>query len=126
MKDTSKQEKELRSAGMNVGWVGGASWEFKYSIRNTCPLRAGSSAKLIFETLKVVVGTRKRMPVNVKKLASTVVTLGGTMKLERMSGSPALAIWMMGNEEISSEKNFMVEVLEAMELENLRYREWKS
>ena len=27
--------------------------------------------------MKVVVGTRKRMPVNVKKLASTVVTLGG-------------------------------------------------
>ena len=40
-------------------------------------MRAGNSAKLIFETLKVVVGTRKRMPVNVKKLASTVVTLGG-------------------------------------------------
>ena len=48
------------------------------------------------------------------------------MKSERMSGSPALAIWMMANEEISSEKNFVVEVLEAMELENLRYREWKS
>ena len=120
------QEKELRSAGMNVGWVGGASWELKYSIRNTCPLRAGNSAKLIFETLKVVVGTRKSMPIYVKKLASTVVTLAGTMKSERMSGFPAIAIWMMANEEISSEKNFMRKVLEAMELENLRYREWKS
>ena len=67
---------------------------------------------------------RSRKPVNVKKFPSTLVTFGGTIKSVRMSGSPAIAIWMMANEEISSEKNFMVKVLEAMEAmeeRNLRY-----
>jgi hypothetical protein len=54
------------------------------------------------------------MPVNVKKFPSTA-TFGGTIKSERMSGSPAVAILMMANEEISSERNFMAKVLEAME-----------
>jgi glycine/serine hydroxymethyltransferase len=61
------------------------------------------------------------MPVNVKKFSSTFVTFAGTMKSERMSASPAVAIWRMASEEISSEKNFMVKVLEAMK-ENLRNR----
>ena len=52
---------------------------------------------------------------NVKKVPSMSVTFGGTIKSVRMSGSPAIAIWMMANEEISSEKNFMVKVFEAME-----------
>ena len=63
--------------------------------------------------------------VKVKKLPSTLVTFGGTIKSERISGSPAVAIWMTANEEISSEKNFMMKVLEATE-ENLRYQEWKN
>jgi hypothetical protein len=54
------------------------------------------------------------MPLKVKKFPSTLVTFAGTMKSERMSGSPATAIWMMAFEKISSEKNFMVKVLEAM------------
>ena len=62
-----------------------------------------------------------RKPVNVKKFSSTLVTFGGTIKSVKMSGSPAIASWMMANEEISSEKNFMVKVLEAMEERNLRY-----
>ena len=47
------------------------------------------------------------------------------MKSVRMSGSPAIAIWMLANEEISSAKNFMLKVFEAME-ENLRCSEGKS
>ena len=65
------------------------------------------------------------MPVKVKKSPLTSVTLGGTMKSLRMSGSPAIALWMMANEEISSAKNFMLKVFEAME-ENLRCSEGKS
>ena len=83
---------------------------------------------LAFKTLKAVGGaalTRTRMPINVKKFPSTVVTLVGTMKSKRMSRSPAFTIWTIANEEISSEKNFIVKVLEAME-ENLRCREWKG
>lgn len=37
------------------------------------------------------------------------------MKSERMSGSQAIAIWMMANEKTSGEKNVMEKVLEAME-----------
>ena len=37
------------------------------------------------------------------------------MKTERMSRSPAIAIWMMANEKTSSEKNVVEKVLEAME-----------
>lgn len=58
------------------------------------PLRVGNSAKVAFNTLKVVGGappTRARMPVNVKKFASTVV-VGATMKSLSMSGSPAIAV----------------------------------
>nr|POE94133.1 hypothetical protein CFP56_65994 [Quercus suber] len=122
LKGTLNQEKELRSARMGVGWVCGACRKFKDSKGNTLPI-----AKLAFKTLKAVGGsalTRTRMPVNVKKLPSIVLTLAGTMKSVRMSGSPAFTIWTMANAEISSEKNFMVEVLEAME-ENSRYREEK-
>ena len=43
------------------------------------------------------------MPVNVKKFPS-IATFGGAIKSERMSGSPAVAIFMMANEEISSER----------------------
>jgi hypothetical protein len=88
-------------------------------------LRAGNSATLALKTLKAVGGpavTTERMPVNVKKFPS-IVTFGGAIKSERMSGSPAVASWMMANEEISSEKNFMEKVLEAME-ENLGIRRY--
>lgn len=54
------------------------------------------------------------MPVNVKNFSS-IVTFAGTMKSERMSGSQAIAIWMMANEKTSGEKNVMEKVLEAME-----------
>ncbi len=65
------------------------------------------------------------MAVNVKKLPVTLETFAGTMKSVRMSASPAVIIWMMANEEISSVKNFMAKVLEAME-EKSSYRETKS
>lgn len=57
--------------------------------------------------------TRKRRPVNVKKLMSTVAFWA--INSERMSGSAAIAIWMMTNEEISSEKSLMLRDLKAME-----------
>lgn len=85
-----------------------------------CPLRAGNSAMLAFQAVKAValVGgpdlTSARMPVNVKNFSS-FVTFAGTMKSERMSGSQAIAIWMMANEKTSGEKNVMEKVLEAME-----------
>lgn len=72
-----------------------------------CPLRAGNSALLAFQAVKAVVLaggpdlTSVRMPVNVNKLPSTVVTFAGTMKSERMSGFPAIASWMMENEKTS-------------------------
>ena len=112
---------------MSVGWVFGASREFKDSIGNTLTIESRDSAKLAFVTLKTVgkPPKRARMPVNVKKSPLTSVTLGGTMKSLRMSGSPAIALWMMANEEISSAKNFMLKVFEAME-ENLRFSEGKS
>jgi len=70
------------------------------AIETLCPLRAGNSVKAALETLK--------------KFPSTV-TFGGTIKSERMSGSPAVAIFMMANDEISSEKNLTAKVLKAME-----------
>jgi len=87
------------------------------AIETLCPLRAGNSVKAALETLKAVGGPaaiRERMPVNVKKFPSSV-TFGGTIKSERMSGSPAVAIFMMANDEISSEKNLTAKVLKAME-----------
>ena len=87
-----------------------------------CPLRAENSALLAFQAVKVVVLvggpdlTSVRMLVNVKKLPSTVVTFAGTIKSERISGSPAIAIWTMENEKTNNEKNVMEKVLEAMEV----------
>ena len=91
------------------------------SMEILCPLRAGNSALLAFQAVKVVVLggpdlTSVRMLVNVKKLPSTVVTFAGTIKSERISGSPAIAIWMMENEKTNSEKNVMEKILEAMEV----------
>jgi hypothetical protein len=87
------------------------------AMETLCPLRARNSVKAALETLKAVgrpPRTTERMPVNVKKFPSTL-TFGGTIKSERMSGSPAVAIFMIANDEISSEKNLMAKVLEAME-----------
>jgi hypothetical protein len=83
------------------------------AIETLCPFRAGNSVKAALETLKAVgrpLPTRERMPVNVKKFPSTV-TFGGAIKSVRMFGSAAAAIWMMANEEINTEKNFMAKVL---------------
>ena len=52
--------------------------------------------------------------VNMKNFSS-IMTFAGTMKSERMSGSPAIAIWIIANEKTSSEKKVMEKVLEAME-----------
>jgi hypothetical protein len=86
-------------------------------IETLCPLRAGNSVKAALKTLKAVgrpPPTRERMPVNVKKFPSAV-TFEGIIKSERMSGSPAIAIFMIANDEISNEKNLMAKVLEAMQ-----------
>ena len=62
------------------------------------------------------------MPVNAKKLPSTAVMLGGTMKSETMLGSPAIAIWTMANEATDREKRRLI-ILEAM-VESLKTRIW--
>lgn len=100
---------------------GGLRVPFAYSStakETLCPLRAGNSAMLAFNALKVVGGsdpTKERMPVNVKKFPSIMVTFGLVKKSERISGSPAVVTWMMANEEIISEKNLREKTLEAIE-----------
>ena len=106
-----------------MGWVSCASWVFKDSLRNTLPIESRELSQAYFRDFEGCgrASLKKVTQVNVKKFSSTLVTFGGTIKSVKMSGSPAIASWMMANEEISSEKNFMVKVLEAMEERNLRY-----
>jgi len=82
-----------------------------------CPSRAGNSALLAFNALKVegcmFGGRRARKPVNVKKLASTWVPVGA-MKSVRMSGSPASVICTMANAHMISVRSF--EAVEAIVL----------
>ena len=108
-------------------WVCGASREFKDSIGNTLTIESRKLSQACLRDLEDSgkATQRARMPVNVKNSPLTSVTLGGTMKSVRMSGSPAIAIWMMANEENSSAKNFTLKVFEALE-ENLRCSEEKS
>jgi hypothetical protein len=81
------------------------------------PVRAGNSAILAFETLKTVGGgapSRVLMPVNVKKLLSRMVTFGGTIKSERISGSPPITVWKIAKEITSLNINSCLNVLRAM------------
>ena len=123
LKSTLKQEKESGSTNTGVRRVDGTGREVKDIIGNTLSIEGWEFSHACFPSRKgiVFVGgpdlTSVRMPVNVKKFASIAVTFAGTMKSEIMSGSPAIAICMMANEETSSsEKNVLVKLLEAMEL----------
>ena len=53
------------------------------------------------------------------------MTFAGTMKSERMSGSPAIAIWIIANEKTSSEKKSHGESFRGHG-RHLSYRERKS
>jgi hypothetical protein len=74
-----------------------------------CPSRAGNSALLALNALKVegsvFGGRRARKPVNVKKVLSIVVPTGA-MKSVRMSGSPANVIFIMENADMISVRIF--------------------
>ena len=101
-----------------MGWVSCASRVFKDSIRNTLPIESRELSQVYFRDLE---GSGRASPVKGTQASEceespiNVSDIWGTIKSVRMSGSPAIAIWMMANEEISSEKNFMVKVFEAME-----------
>jgi len=117
LKGTTNQEKELSRARMGVRWVCGASRKFKNSNGNTLPIKSPKFSQGCFGNLK---GCGKASPNNgthASKCEEISINsdIWGTIKSKRMSGSPAVSIFMIANDEISSEKNLMAKVLEAME-----------
>lgn len=58
----------------------------------------------------------ERIPATIylKKLPSTLVTFGGTIKSEMMSASPAIAIWKIANARTSLNINSCLHVIKAM------------
>ena len=96
LKGAIKEKQELSWAGMVWGGLTEPDGYCRIAYETLWSLRAGNSAMLALVTLKAVgrgAWIRILMPVNVKKLLSTLVTLGWTIKSEVISGSPAITVW---------------------------------